>query len=113
MKGARCRRAGGWLLLRREREASSSPSSDRYAAYRSYALVELGFDPLLERDQAQLREPLGLTLRPCLVRELGQRRGAPKLKRRAAELRRLSRTAGGERLVAPASERLEAITVQR
>ncbi len=52
---------------------------------------EVGLDPLLERDGAQLLEPGDLGLRERLVEEVGERRAAPEReRRRAARPRRQS-----------------------
>ena len=43
--------------------------------------LDVGLDPLLERDEPELAQPPGLRLRPLLERELGQRGAAPELER--------------------------------
>ena len=45
------------------------------------AELDVGRDPLLDRDEAQLVEPADLGLRPVLERELGERRAAPERER--------------------------------
>ena len=56
------------------------------------AELEVGVDPLLDRDEAQLLEPADLRLRQVVERELGERRAAPERERadeqRAALVRR-------------------------
>ena len=49
---------------------------------------EVGLDPLLERGEAQLVEPLDGGARERLVGEVGERRPAPQAERLAEELRR-------------------------
>ena len=55
------------------------------------AELDVGRDPLLDRDEPELVEPPRLGLRPVLEGELGERRAAPEVERaheeRAALLR--------------------------
>ena len=43
--------------------------------------VDVGRNPLLDRDEAKLLEPARLGLRPVLEGELGERRAAPEVER--------------------------------
>ena len=45
--------------------------------------LDVGLDPLLERDEAELAQAPSLRLRPVLERELGQRGATPELERMA------------------------------
>jgi hypothetical protein len=47
------------------------------------AELEVGVDPLLERNKAQLLQPVRVRLRPCVEGELGERRAAPEAERLA------------------------------
>ena len=60
---------------------------------------ELGFDPLLQRDETQILEPLRLELQGAVVRETCEGLPAPELERRAQLLRSApDRTVGEGRL---------------
>ena len=58
---------------------------------------ELGVDPLLDRDEPQLLEPLDLAAGELLVREVAERVAAPERERGLERLERLGRLAGGIR----------------
>ena len=70
--------------------------------------LELRLEPLLERDQAQLLEALGLNARERLVGELAVRRSPPEAERTPKEGDRQHRVAGARDLSPLCQQTLEA-----
>src|SRR5262249_5960530 len=74
--------------------------------------LQIGFDPLFKRMHPELLEPGRLGRRERLRRELGERRAAPQLERRAEALRGLLGATGVEARARRRRDALEAVQVE-
>ena len=73
------------------------------------AELEVGVDPLLERDEPQLLEPADLRLREVVERELRERRASPERERADEQLAALLRAGSGARPPSSCSNRRASI----